>query len=285
MSAGSGLPGEERLVRVLILEDHPIVGQGVADALDAAGGFETLGVAGSVAEAEALLRGSRPDARPDVILADIDLEGESALDLPRRLGASGPPVLFLSALDGPAVLRDAIQGGAAGFVHKRESRQALFDAIRRVAGGQGAFSINDIHQARSAPREPSAREREVVYVARAGGFMVTVTSRILQRAGLTVRGAESAGELLDLAIRLGERPDLLIADAQLAGTRGAELADRLLGLSPDMACSSWPSTSLPTCGPAGAGPWRSRCLPTSWSLPRGASWTRAVCGGRHDDRR
>jgi two-component system NarL family response regulator len=172
---------------VLVLEDHPIVGQGVAEALAASDGFGSVGIATSLADVSTLRSNWTAESRPDVVVADIDLDGELAFDLPRRLGPGGPAVLFLSGLDGPAVLRAAIESGAVGFVHKRESRDAVVRAVRRVADGDTAFSIDDVRLARSAHREPSDREREVL----AGLTRGKANKEIASDLGIEERGIEA----------------------------------------------------------------------------------------------
>jgi DNA-binding NarL/FixJ family response regulator len=145
-----------------VLEDHRVVGDGVASALVAVGGFASCGVVSSVADALTLVALSEPGARPDVVVADIDLGAEYAFGLPAALGHGGPAVVYLSGLDGPAVMAAAVESGAAGFVHKREPTEALAVAVRKAAAGESAFHLADLRIARSAPKPPTARERSVI---------------------------------------------------------------------------------------------------------------------------
>jgi DNA-binding NarL/FixJ family response regulator len=132
--------GEEHLIRVLVLEDHVVVGDGVASALEATGGFVSDGVVGSIAAVQAHLA-ARPGCPPDVIVADIDLDGEYALGLPDLLGPTGPRVVFLSGHDEPSIIRAAVGSGAAGLVHKRAPTAALAVAIRRAVAGESTFAV------------------------------------------------------------------------------------------------------------------------------------------------
>jgi two-component system, NarL family, nitrate/nitrite response regulator NarL len=210
------LADRDRPIRVLVVEDHPIVGQGVADALAAEGGFEPLGVASSLAEVVERAGSWDRASRPDVVLADVDLGGERAFDLPAMLGRDGPPVLFLSGLDGPAVMRAALECQAAGYVHKRQPREDVFDAVRRVASGQGAFSIEDVRLARSAPREPTARERQVL--ARISHGMAN--KEIGHELGIEERGVE--GHVRRLLDRYGcsNRTELAVLALREGWLRG-----------------------------------------------------------------
>lgn len=150
------------VLRILFVEDHLVVGLGVAATLEAAGEFESLGVVGSV-DAAATRTADADQRTPDVVVADIDLGREGmALDLPQRLGTSGPPVVFLTGHDEPAVLRAAVLSGAAGLVHKDAPIDELARAIRLAAAGQTWFRRADVEAARSGPADPSPRELEVL---------------------------------------------------------------------------------------------------------------------------
>lgn len=149
-------------IRALFLEDHLVVGLGVATALGELGGFEPLGVVGTI-EAVAARASDRARPKVDVVVADIDLgEAGMALDLPARLGPGGPPVVFLTGHEEPAVIRAAVLSGASGLVHKEAPIEELARAIRLAADGQTSFRRADVAAARSGPAEPSPRELEVL---------------------------------------------------------------------------------------------------------------------------
>jgi DNA-binding NarL/FixJ family response regulator len=143
------------LIRVAIVDDHPVVRQGIAALLGAHPEIEVVGGAGSVQEAVALL-----ERTPiDVLLLDIRLGTDSGLRLLGGAGASAaqpamPAVVVLSAYDYPQYAEAALRLGAAGFVVKSAPLEELLDAIRRAAGGGMAFAVRPrAGQERVSPRE------------------------------------------------------------------------------------------------------------------------------------
>lgn len=149
------------LIRVAIVDDHPVVAEGTAAILRAADDIDVIGVAPSIgaATADGLFRRDRVD----VLLLDIRLGADSGLT---ALNAEGmePSVIVLTAYDYPQYAEAALRLGAAGFVLKTAPITELLGAIRRVASGGLAF----------AARPPgggvrlSAREHDVVRLVAEG---------------------------------------------------------------------------------------------------------------------
>lgn len=204
-------------IRVAIVDDHPIVRDGISSLLGGQEGVEVVGSAGSLGEARELL------AREaiDVLLLDIRLGSESGLHLlgedavaagsPGADAPGAPPrpaIVVLSAYDYPQYAEAALRLGAAGFVVKTAPVRELTDAIRRAAAGGLAFGVRPQV---GSPRL-SRREREVVglvvegrsndEVGSALGIGVTTVEthlkRIFERFGL-----RSRTELVARAIREG----------------------------------------------------------------------------------
>lgn len=143
------------LIRVAIVDDHPVVRQGIAALLGAHAEIEVVGSADSVEQALALLGGTAVD----VLLLDIRLGTDSGLRLLREgPTASMPAVVVLSAYDYPQYAEAALRLGAAGFVVKSAPLDELIDAIRRAAGGGMAFSVRP----RAGLERVSPRELDVV---------------------------------------------------------------------------------------------------------------------------
>jgi DNA-binding NarL/FixJ family response regulator len=141
--------GEPEVIRVAIVDDHPVVRDGTAALLATQPGIEVVGRAASVAEARALMERTPVD----VVLLDIRLGTESGLQLladPAASKAGRPAILVLTAYDYPQYADAALRLGAAGFVVKTAPMAELLDAIRRAASGGLAFT--------SRP-DPSARIR------------------------------------------------------------------------------------------------------------------------------
>ena len=122
--------------RILLVEDHPMVRQGVRLLLEQAG-LEVCGEAETRAGALALL----DPARPDLLLVDLSLGEESGLQLIRALpqGGGAPPVLVYSMHEDWLHVHQALQAGAKGYVTKRELGDVLLEAIQAVLAG-GPFT-------------------------------------------------------------------------------------------------------------------------------------------------
>jgi DNA-binding NarL/FixJ family response regulator len=131
------------LIRVAIVDDHPVVRQGIGALLGSHPGLEVVGSAGSVDEAVELLG----RVAVDVLLLDIRLGTDSGLrfladapETPDRAAAM-PAVVVLSAYDYPQYADAALRLGAAGFVVKSAPLEELVDAIERAAAGGMAFGV------------------------------------------------------------------------------------------------------------------------------------------------
>lgn len=124
---------EERPIRVVVSDDHPVVRQGLRTFLEARG-FDVVGEAG---DGEAAVRAVR-EAGPDVLLTDLVMPGVDGIAAIRRLRADGPPVgiLVLTSFSGADQVIPAIQAGADGYLLKDAGPAALEDAIRAVHRGE-----------------------------------------------------------------------------------------------------------------------------------------------------
>ncbi len=144
--------GAARRIRVALVDDHPLVGQGIASLLAREADLEVVAIAATLPEAAELLAQSDP---PDVLLLDVRLGEESGLDLlaVTRSGTTG--VIVLTAYDYPPYLAAAHRLGAAGFVVKSAPLAILLDAIRRVASGGLAFDRRPGDVVSLTPRERS----------------------------------------------------------------------------------------------------------------------------------
>lgn len=120
--------------RVFLVDDHPIVRQGLAQLIDSE---PDLAVIGQGEDAYASLKAMR-DARPDLALVDISLKDADGLELLKELKAQGAefPVLILSMHDESLYAERALRAGARGYVMKQEPPDVLLGAIRRVLAGE-----------------------------------------------------------------------------------------------------------------------------------------------------
>ena len=121
-------------VSILLVDDHPVVREGVATMLRTDGGFEIVAEASTGPEAiEAY-----GEHAPDVVLLDLELPEMSGVDVVEALHAEwpDPQILVFTAFDDDERIVAAVKAGIDGYLLKGAPRDELFDAIRRVAGGE-----------------------------------------------------------------------------------------------------------------------------------------------------
>ncbi|MBV9008924.1 MAG: response regulator transcription factor [Verrucomicrobia bacterium] len=125
--------------RIFIVDDHPLVREGLANIINQQPDLETCGEAEDSAEALARVA----ESRPDLALVDISLKNDSGLDLVKKLKAEYQDlaVVVLSMHDETFYAERALRAGASGYVMKRESTTGLLDAIRRAL--QGSVFLSD----------------------------------------------------------------------------------------------------------------------------------------------
>lgn len=194
---------EGSTIRVMLVDDHAIVREGIRHVLSATPGVEVVAEAG---DGEAALR-LAAEARPDIVVLDLSLPGAGGLEVTARLRESLPliRVLILSVHDHPEYVLGAVRAGAQGYLRKDTSPAELREALRAVARGESYFSPPVARHLTAAVRgdSPAAdagarlarltpREREVL-----GGIAAGETSRaIASRLGLSPRTVESHRESL-----------------------------------------------------------------------------------------
>ncbi len=129
-------------MKILVVDDHAIVRDGLARLLASDGEHTVIQAAGG-REAIALARGERPE----LIILDLNLPGLGGLELLRRLAQMAPArILVLSMHAEPLYARRSLEAGAAGYVSKNAAPDELLAAVRRVATG-GRYVENEIAQA------------------------------------------------------------------------------------------------------------------------------------------
>ena len=121
------------MIRVLIVDDHKMVRDGLRQLLSGAAGISVVGFCSDGEQVVTMAA----TVRPDVVLMDIQMPRMSGLEATRELLARQPTikVLMLSASAGHRVSTDAALAGAKGFISKDGDPAALVDAIRAVAAG------------------------------------------------------------------------------------------------------------------------------------------------------
>lgn len=184
------------LITVLIVDDHPVVRQGLRALLEAQDAFEVAGEAGDGAEAVALAA----SARPDVVLLDLklpDMDGIAVLEA-LRSRAVDSRVLVLTSATEPGLARLAMRGGVAGVLYKDVDPDALVRAIMSVHDGHvllAADAARPLVRAAAAPfgglDALTGRELEVL-AQLAEGRSNREIARILHVSEKTVKAHVSA---------------------------------------------------------------------------------------------
>jgi len=163
-------------IRILVVDDHMIVREGLRWMLDEATGIEVAGEAETGAEAlEAI-----PSVSPDVVLLDIHLPEPNGLEILAEIRDSYPdiPVVMLTMSDEPAYVEEAVRVGAAGYLVKNAPQAELIRAITAAAAG-------DAYIQTEVTRPLLARfAREV----RAEGAAPAISPRELQIVALLAEG-------------------------------------------------------------------------------------------------
>jgi two-component system, NarL family, response regulator NreC len=121
------------MIRIAVVDDHEIVRDAIASLLRGRSDMEVVGIACSLRQAVPLLH----KERPQVVLADLALEGGSGMELVRALRRERRKgrVLILTGLVDAFAASEALAGGAAGYLLKSQSSQDLLLAIQTVASG------------------------------------------------------------------------------------------------------------------------------------------------------
>src|ERR1700688_4452814 len=119
---------------IFIVDDHPIVRQGLALLINRE---PDLAVCGDAEEAASALRRIE-ELKPDLIVVDISLNGPDGLDLLKNVRVRYPnlPVLILSMLDESLYAERALRDGASGYIMKQEATERVLVAIRRILSGE-----------------------------------------------------------------------------------------------------------------------------------------------------
>jgi len=125
-------------IRLLIVDDHPVVRHGLRSLLAAHPDIQVVGEAESGAEVIPFLG----QHETDVILLDIQLKGQSGIEVARRVRTSFPSVkiIILTTFDDESLLREALEAGVHGYLLKSVSHERLPDSIREVMGGEKLLS-------------------------------------------------------------------------------------------------------------------------------------------------
>ena len=125
-------------VKILIVDDHPSVREGLALRISIHSDLEVCGEAESEEQATELVR----QTKPDLVLVDISLKSGHGLELIKRIRSMDPAVrmLVISGFQESLYAERACRAGALGYLNKQESSEKMIEAIRTVLAGQRFLS-------------------------------------------------------------------------------------------------------------------------------------------------
>lgn len=168
-------------IRVLIVDDHPVVRDGLRGMFAGEAGFEVVGEAGNGKEAVA----RAATYLPDVVLMDLrmpEMDGVSAIRAIRERGLAAR-VLVLTTFDTDSDVLPAIEAGATGYLMKDAPRPELLQAVTAAARGESVLSPGIVARLLEQVRQPgketvSQRELEVLQLIAAGATNRDVAERL-----------------------------------------------------------------------------------------------------------
>ncbi|HEX7041523.1 MAG TPA: response regulator transcription factor [Trueperaceae bacterium] len=168
-------------IRVLVVDDHPVVRDGIRGMLSGASGIEVVGEAPGGAEAVELAA----SLRPDVVLMDLRMPGVDGVAAIREIVARGleSRVLVLTTYDTDREVLSAIEAGATGYLLKDAPRDELVRAVEATARGQAflSASVGALLMERVRSPEPEAlteRELEVLRLVASGATNRDIAERM-----------------------------------------------------------------------------------------------------------
>jgi DNA-binding NarL/FixJ family response regulator len=181
-------------VRVVLADDHAVVRQGIRQFLETGSNITVVAEASDGLEAIKLIR----EHRPDVAVLDIQMPGQSGIEVTRRLRAERFPVgiLILTAFDDEPYIRAVLQAGANGYVLKTADAQEIVEAVQAVNEGKSALDPAIARKLMAQMARPEAmatrveplteRELEVLRLAAKGytnkaiGAQLSISDRTVQ---------------------------------------------------------------------------------------------------------
>ncbi|QDZ15459.1 response regulator [Humibacter ginsenosidimutans] len=197
-------------IRILVVDDHPVVRDGIIGMVSSDPEVEVVGEAGDGAEAVRLAR----VLEPDVVLMDLRMPGTDGVAAIREFARLGIParVVVLTTYDGDADVLPAIEAGATGYLLKDAPRDDLLRAIRAAAAGEAVLAPSVASRLVNRVRTPESS---------------ALTSRELEVLALVADGAtnRAAGQRLHLS-EATVKTHLLSIYAKLGvGDRAAAVAE------------------------------------------------------------
>ncbi len=188
----------DRPIRVLVVDDHQIMRDGLQQVLEASGEFKVVGHAGDGPTAVSMAG----NLRPEVIIMDVMMPGMSGVDACREIMGALPEtkVIILTAASAEDAAIDALAAGAKGYLEKYSGKEHLLAAVREVASGEYRVPPDVLQRVFAEIRsEPKAgersgydrltlREREILELFAKGSSYAEIAQKRGNRP-LTIRNA------------------------------------------------------------------------------------------------
>jgi len=209
------------VIRIALVDDHPIVRQGLRASLEDEADFAVVGAAGSADEALDLVAAHRPE----VVLLDLELPGIGGVEaIPRLTEASpGSAILIFTAYQTDERVLGAVRAGAKGYLLKGATSAEIAAAIRAVAAGGSALEPGVAARLLAAVRSPhptghlTARERDVLRLIAEGRSNPAIAARL----GLSVKTVQNHISNIFNKLQVADRAQAIVRarDAGLATER------------------------------------------------------------------
>ena len=203
------------LLRVMVVDDHAVVRQGIRTVLEGADGVEVVADAGGGSEALKLVG----TTSPDVMVLDVNMPEMDGLEVTRTLRESGHDcrILILSMHDNPEYVLEALRAGADGYLLKDAGPAELREAVQAVGEGKEYLSERVTHQLSLALRAELERDKKRGRLDRLTPREREVMSRVAQgrtsreiaeEFGISHRTVETHRERVMAKLRMKSVADL-----------------------------------------------------------------------------
>ena len=193
---GKNLMVDKQTIRILLVDDHPMMRRGIREALAAESDLHIIAEAGDIPSARRMLEAEQPD----LVLVDLSLGQDNGLDLIKEVKETYPGIklLVFSIHDDTLFAERVLRAGAMGYINKSQSPHALVGAIRKVMAGETILSSDLTEQivkrivtvdgpARTGVANLSKRELQIFELVGQG----LIVREIAEQLSVSVKTVES----------------------------------------------------------------------------------------------
>jgi DNA-binding NarL/FixJ family response regulator len=209
------------MTRILLVDDHPLVREGLRARLGTVAGIEVVGEAGDADQALEQV----DTLRPDLVLMDVGMKQTNGIELAARLRERHPGlrVLMLSMYDNPEYVHRALAAGARGYVLKEAPSDEIVAAIAAVTAGEiflgSGLAARTPHGGGDKPLL-SPRESEILRCLAAGRS----SKQMADVLGMSVRTVETHRQNIRRKLNLGGQAELIKYAVERCGDPGSGVA-------------------------------------------------------------